>query len=210
MERRLLVFASGTKDGGGSGFEHLVLASRDGRLTANIVGVVSSNERGGVRERAERLKIPFTHFAPPYSAARYRMLIREYAPHFVALSGWLKPAQGLNPKTTFNIHSGPLPAFGGEGMYGSRVHEAVLAAFRAGTLANSEVCMHFVTERYDEGPVFFRYAVPLLPSDTPETLSARANAAEHVWQAIVTNAVVNGDIRWDGADPRSLVTTFKC
>ncbi|MBU6323553.1 phosphoribosylglycinamide formyltransferase [Patescibacteria group bacterium] len=210
MRKRLLVFASGTKDGGGSGFENLVRASGDGRLSADIVAVVSNRETGGVRERAARLGVPFVYFAPPYSAARYAAVARHYRADFVALSGWLKPVEGLDPKTTFNIHPGPLPAFGGAGMYGHRVHEAVLAAYRRGELTHSEVCMHFVTETYDDGPVFFRYAVPILPDDTPDTLAARVNEAEHVWQPVVADAVLAGAIRWDGNDSASLVTPYRC
>jgi folate-dependent phosphoribosylglycinamide formyltransferase PurN len=62
---RLLIFASGTDTDGGSGFENLVAASRDGRLTADIVGVVSNHEHGGVSKRAKRLGIPFFFFPDP-------------------------------------------------------------------------------------------------------------------------------------------------
>ena len=62
MRPKLLIFASGTKDGGGAGFENLVNAARAGTLDAEIVAVVSNHEHGGVRERAERLGIPFNHF----------------------------------------------------------------------------------------------------------------------------------------------------
>src|SRR3989338_11069163 len=114
----LLIFSSGSKDGGGSGFENLVVASRNGVLNANIVAVVSNYEHGGVAERAEKLKIKFIHFSAPWEAEIYRKIAEENDADFIALSGWLKMVVGLNPKNTFNIHPGPLPAFGGKGMYG--------------------------------------------------------------------------------------------
>lgn len=203
MRPRLLVFASGTAEGGGSGFENLVNASRSGILDAEIIGVVSDIENGGVQQRAERLGIPFTHFTPPYTPERYQELAQSA--DFVALSGWLRLVKGLDPRTTFNIHPGPLPEFGGKGLYGHFVHEAVLKAYREGRITHSAVSMHFVTPEFDEGPVFFSHPVPILPDDTPETLAARVNEAEHTWQPVITNKVVQGEIAWDGKDPKSLM-----
>lgn len=206
MEKpRILVFASGSAGGGGSGFENLVNAKRNGTLSARIVGVVSNHGGGGVRERAERLDIPFHHLPHP-DRGGYADAARRFGASWFALSGWLKKVEGLPPERTFNIHPGPLPRFGGKGMYGHHVHEAVMAAYRAGEIAESAVTMHFVTEGYDEGPAFFRLPVRIDDADTPETLAGRVNALEHQWQPYVTDLVVHGDIRWDGKDPASLVT----
>lgn len=200
MKPRLLVFASGTKDGGGSGFENLVKRVE----AADIVGVVSNYEHGGVRERADRLGVPFIYFPGPYTAEEYRKIVTDAKVDFVALSGWLKLIAGLDPKTTFNIHPGPLPEFGGKGLWGHHVHEAVLKAYKEGRVTESAISMHFVTPEFDEGPVFFRHPVPILPDDTPETLAERVNAAEHEWQPKITDKVVRGEISWDGHDPLSL------
>jgi len=207
---KLLVFASGSAKGGGSGFEQLVKASEDGTLYADIVGVVSNHAEGGVSERAEKLGIPFIHFPKPWSAEEYQRIASESGADFFALSGWLKLVRGLDPKTpfnsrtVFNIHPGPLPQFGGTGMYGHHVHDAVIEAFKRGDVTHSAVTMHFVTEEYDRGPVFFEGIVEIENDDTPETLGSRVNQQEHRWQPIVTNLVVNGDILWDGDDPDSL------
>lgn len=201
---RLVVFASGSKTGGGSGFENLVNKAREGVLRADIVAVVSNHESGGVRVRADRIGVPFVHFPEPWTAERYRAIVTAQRADFVALSGWLKLVSGLDPRTTFNIHPGPLPRFGGAGMYGHHVHEAVLTAFHRGEVTHSAVSMHFVTEKYDEGPLFFSHPVPILPDDTPETLGARVNAAEHEFQPIVTDLVVRGKISWDGTNASSL------
>lgn len=230
-KKKIIIFASGTKDGGGSGFENLVNASRKGILDAEILAVISNHEKGGVRERADRLGIPFIHFPArklPDSgefvdkdgnrvdpsefatAENYQRLTDDA--DLVCLSGWLKLVTGLDPQKTINIHPGPLPRFGGAGMYGHHVHEAVMEAYKSGDPSNSSgqaithsaVSMHFVTEKYDEGPLFFSQSVPILQGDTAETLAKRVNEAEHKWQPVITQKVLIGEISWDGKDPSSL------
>lgn len=223
LNKKIIIFASGTKDGGGSGFENLVNATKNGVLNAEISAVVSNHENGGVREKADRLGIPFVYFPArkiPDSgefvdkegnkvdpsefatAENYRKLTEKA--DLVCLSGWLKLVTGLGPQKTINIHPGPLPRFGGAGMYGHDVHEAVMESYKKGETAHSAVSMHFVTEKYDEGPLFFSQSVPILPNDTAETLAKRVNEAEHKWQPIVTEKVLSGEISWDGKNPLSL------
>ncbi len=201
---KLIIFSSGTKTGGGSGFENLVNASRNGILNAEIIAVVSNHENGGIRERAGRLGVPFIYFAGPFTKEEYQRITKDA--DFIALSGWLKLVTGLDPKKTFNIHPGPLPKFGGAGMYGHHVHDAVVEAYKRGEVTHSAVTMHFVTEKYDEGPVFLSAPVEILPDDTGETLGKRVNEVEHKYQPIYTDHVVNGKIHWDGESSDSLVT----
>ncbi len=207
---KILVLASGTAEGGGSGFENLVKASRGGVLEAEIVAVVSNYQSGGVRMRANKLGIPFIHFPAPWDATSYQNLAQESGAEFFASSGWLKLITGLDPntnfnsQTVFNIHPAPLPQFGGRGFFGQHVHERVLAAFRERQISHSAVCMHFVTGEYDLGPIFFHCPVEIKEDDTPSTLQARVNRIEHIYQPAVTNMVVNGSIKWDGVNPQSL------
>jgi folate-dependent phosphoribosylglycinamide formyltransferase PurN len=201
---RLIVFASGSASGGGSGFEKLVVATHEGILNADIIAVVSNYENGGVRSRAENLQIPFVYFPQPWVKEKYEEIVRGLAFDFIALSGWLKLVSGLDPRITFNIHPGPLPDFGGPGMYGHHVHEAVLKAYRDGVITHSAVSMHFVTSEYDRGPVFFRMPVEIFSGDTADDIGTRVNQAEHQWQPRITNLVVNGEISWDGNNPSSL------
>ncbi len=201
---RIVVFASGTKTGGGSGFENLVWRIRANFLQADIVAVVSNIADGGVKKRAEELKIPFIYFPKPREKKDHQEIVAGVRADFVLLSGCLWLTKGLDPAKTINIHPGPLPRFGGKGLYGSRVHAAVLEAYRQGDIRESAVCMHFVTERYDTGPVFFRKSVPILPEDTILTLAHRVNEVEHIWQPYISNLVVTGEISWDGKDPKSL------
>lgn len=202
--KKLLIFASGSKDSGGSGFENLVQASRNGVLEADIVGVVSNYEHGGVRLRAEKLGVPFVYFSGPFVASEYKKIVKEHNADFVTLSGWLKLVAGLDPAHTINIHPGQLPRFGGKGLYGHFVHEAVMEAFGRGEVFYSAVTMHFVTEKYDEGPIFFQYAVPILKNDSSESLGKRVNETEREFQPWVTDLVVRGEISWDGEDPKTL------
>ncbi|MFA9262034.1 MAG: formyltransferase family protein [Undibacterium sp.] len=193
---RVLVFASGDATGGGSGFQELVEFSRTipAILSADIVGVVSNHAGGGVAQKAGRLGIDFGHWTGPFTAEGYQRWVQTFEADYVMLSGWLKPVRGLNPARTVNIHPGPLPRFGGKGMYGHHVHEAVMAAYRQGEVTQSAVTMHFVTEEYDQGPIIFEFPVLIRPDDTPDSLAKRVNEKERAWQAYVLSMVVNGDI----------------
>ena len=205
MKPKLLVFASGKKDGGGSGFENLVKQSQENtQVNFEVVAVVSNHEYGGVRQSADNLGIKFIHFTGPFEVGEYQKLVRESGAEWVALSGWLKLALGLNPQKTINIHPAPLPQFGGKGMYGHYVHEAVMESYKKGEITHSAVTMHFVTEIYDEGPVFFRFPVEINERDSEKTLAKKVNEAEHKWQPVITSMIVNGEISWDGKDPKSL------
>jgi len=202
---KIIVFASGGKTGGGSGFQVLVENSRLGILDAEIVAVVSNHRTGGVYQHSKNLGVPFEYFAPPFTAERYQEIVARHDAQWVSLSGWLKRVLGLDPRRTFNIHPGPLPNFGGQGMFGHHVHEAVIAAFQSGDIKHSAVSMHFVTGRFDQGPIFFCMPVVIRPDDTPDDIGSRVNKYEHAFQSWVTNLVVHEQIHWDGHDRKSLV-----
>ena len=214
---RLIVFASGKKAGGGSGFENLVQAKKTGALDAEIVAVVCNHEKGEVRERAERLGVPFIHFdpspqhphIPKYMSMSYKDVVEKSGADWAALSGWLKLVKGLDPRKTFNIHPALLSQlngrFGGHGMYGRKVHEAVKQALDAGEITESGFTMHFVTDEMDGGEIFFEHRVPLKKGMSVADIEKVIRKAEHEWQPRITNMVVRGEIRWDGKDPKTLV-----
>src|SRR6185503_7670572 len=114
-------------------------------------------------------------------AAADARLADEMAAHgveLIVMSGYLRQ---LGPRTlaryagrVLNIHPGPLPQFGGHGMYGARVHRAVIAAGAAA----SAIVIHLVDAEYDQGPEVARLAVPVAPGDTAETLEQRVRALE--------------------------------
>jgi phosphoribosylglycinamide formyltransferase 1 len=196
-EPNILVFASGTKTGGGSGFEKVVRATRSVPrvLDAKICAVVTNHRDGGVWQRAGKLHIHREYWPGPYLRKDYQDYVIYFKADFVMLSGWLKCVAGLDPARTINIHPGPLPRFGGPGFHGHHVHEAVLAAYHRGEITHSAVNMHFVDDEYDRGPIFFQYPVEILPDDTPDSLAARVNRAEHEWQPLVLNYVVHDQVR---------------
>ncbi len=193
----VLVFASGDAKGGGSGFQELVEFSRTDPpvLDAQIAGVISNHEHGGVRKRADALHIPFECWPGPFDAEGYRSFVEKYGADFVMCSGWLKFVRGLDPARTVNIHPGPLPRFGGPGMFGHHVHEAVMAAYRRGEIKQSAVTMHFVDENaYDHGPIIFQMPVLIRPDDDAGTLAKRVNEKERAWQSYILNLVVHRHI----------------
>lgn len=211
---RVLVFASGDPRGGGSGFQELVEFSRTNPpvLNAEIVGVISNHPDGGVRRRAEALHIPFEYWPGPFDAKGYRTFVEKYQADFVMCSGWLKFVRGLDPAKTVNIHPGPLPQFGGPGLYGHHVHEAVMAAYHRGEITQSAVTMHFVDETaYDHGPIFFQMPVLIRPDDDAETLAKRVNEKERAWQSHMLNLIVhqriylsNGQVFYKSDMPKRL------
>jgi phosphoribosylglycinamide formyltransferase 1 len=193
---RILVFASGGKNPnqGGSGFETLVwnTSLNPPILDAEIVGVVSNHESGGVKTKADKLGISFECFKGPYYSENYQKVIKKFSPDFIILSGWIKMFFGFDPKKTINIHPGPLPYTAGK--YGHHVHEAVLEAYKKGEITQSAVTMHFVNEKYDDGPKIVEWPVFIKPDDTAETLAKRVNEIERVIQSYYLNLVVHDEI----------------
>lgn len=204
--KRILVLATGGKVGGGSGLRWLIDGIDARILRAQIVGVGCNYKDGGVDEIARTHKPNPLRFFPldkkPLTAEDYQYILDETKPDFIFMSGFLKKTIGLPPAITGNIHPGLLslvdaqgnPKYGGQGMHGHHVHDAVVAAREK----ISGVTMHFVTSDYDRGPAFFEFPVAVRPEDTGETLGKRVNEVEHGWQAFITNKVVTGQIRWDG------------
>jgi len=198
----MLIFASGTKTGGGSGFETMVRAARTSPpiLDAWICAVITNHFEGGVWHKAKALGISSEYWVGPYLAKGYQNYVKYFNADYVMLSGWLKLVAGLDPTRTINIHPGPLPRFGGPKSYGPQVHEAVMAAYHRGEISHSAVTMHFVDALYDHGPIFFALPIPIEPGDTPITLAAKVNRAEHEWQPRVLNHVVQGQVRLVGKE----------
>ena len=200
-KKKILVFASGDAEGGGSGFQEMVEFSRTTPpvLDAEIVGVVSNHATGGVFKKASKLGITFEHWAGPFTAEGYRYYMENFHADYVMCSGWLKFVRGLPIERTINIHPGPLPDFGGPGFFGHHVHEAVHKAFENGEIKQSAVTMHFVDDRvgYDRGPIICQLPVLIRPEDTPDTIGSRVNEKERLIQSIILNFVVNGKIYLD-------------
>lgn len=171
MPVRLGILLSGS----GSTYANLVGAINRGDLPAEIAVVVSS--RGDVFgvERARRYGHPVAVAADP---AAVTAALLAHGAQWVAMCGWLKFWDPPAPFAgrTVNIHPSLLPKFGGKGMYGLKVHAAVLAAGEQ----ESGCTAHLVAGDYDRGPMLAQRRVPVLPDDTPESLQARVQEAERV------------------------------
>ncbi len=168
--------------GNGSSARAIVAAMGAGELAAEARLLVSNNRGAAALNFAAEAGIPAlcipTQADAAAADARLAEALTAHGVELVILSGYLRQ---LGPLTlsryagrVLNIHPGPLPAFGGHGMYGRRVHEAVIAA----GVAESGICVHLVDSEYDRGPVIARMAVPVLPGDTAATLEARVTGQE--------------------------------
>lgn len=165
---RILVFASGSSDGGGSGFEHLLLSD------ANVVGVICNHPNGGVKRIADKWDIPFILMEEDFSPEHYQQVVSGIDFDLIVLWGWMKLVKGITHLPILNTHPGPLPEFGGKGMYGIHVHQAVLDA----GLEESAITIHWADPRYDHGKTIAVIPVPILQGDTAETLQQRAKETE--------------------------------
>lgn len=169
--------------GGGTNLQAIIDAAAEGSLEGvEISGVIASRKKAYALERAEAAGLPSAVVRPkdyPDEAAFDRALLQAveaFEPDYVLLAGYLKkigpPLLKAYPDRIINIHPALLPAYGGEGMYGIRPHEAVLAAGEKETGAT----LHLVNEHYDQGRILLQKKVKVHPGDDPETLQKRVMA----------------------------------
>lgn len=210
MALRLAVLISGS----GSTLRNILERLADGRLTGvEVVGVAASRECEGL-EYAQQYGVPYAviprtinggEFDAQDFSARMTSQLDEWRPDLIALGGFL--SLYLYPDKfagkIINVHPALLPSFGGAGMYGDRVHAAVLAS---GTKV-SGCSVHIVTGEYDGGPVIAQRTVPVLEGDTPETLGARVREAERElfptvieWFADGRVEIADGVVKVSGRD----------
>lgn len=201
---RAAVLLSGT----GRSLENLLAARERGELQADIPVVISS--RSGVRgiDVAREAGIDthvITRKDAPDPASLSAAVLDAIGPHkidLLLLAGYLRQLQILPEwrDRILNIHPSLLPLFGGRGMYGGRVHQAVLDA----GMKVSGCTVHIVTEEYDSGPIVVQRCVPVLEDDTPSTLGARVFEAECLAYPEAINLFAAGRIRVEGNHARVL------
>lgn len=196
MPKQIAVLASH----GGTVLQAIVDACEARQLPAAVCLIVSNNSRSGAAQRAERHAIPFRHLSgqthpdPDLLDHAIADALDEHAAEVVFLAGYMKK---LGPRTLerfrgklLNTHPSLLPRFGGHGMYGARVHAAVLAAGEAFT----GVSVHLVEAEYDTGPVVAQCEVPVLAGDTLEALSARVQGRERQFVVETLARIARGEI----------------
>ncbi len=212
---RVAVMASG----GGSNLQQLLdrFPDRDDSPAPARVCLVLADKPGiGALERAARAGVraevvPPAQFATPQEfGARLLSLLCEERIGLVVLAGYLRllPTDlvAAYRNRIINIHPALLPAFGGKGMYGHHVHEAVL---RAGE-RRSGCTVHWVDADYDRGAIIARREVPVLPGDTPESLAARVLEQEHRLLPEVVAGIAEGKVRPEGIDEQPDRTQCGC
>lgn len=184
--------------GNGSSARAIIQAAADGRLAARPKLLVSNRKDAPALDYARERGVAAMHIAtvPDADAADAR-LVEALVAHnvdFLILSGYLRL---LGPQVLarfqgciLNIHPGLLPAFGGHGMYGLRVHEAVIAA----GVSESGATIHLVDGEYDHGAVVAQRIVPVEVSDTPASLQARITAQEPEFFVETLVRIADGDL----------------
>lgn len=185
--------------GGGSNLQAIIdhLAARGERRGGDVALVVAGKDTAGALARADRHGIPRAASAPAALGA----LLADHAIDLVVLAGYLSlvPADVTERYAgrMLNVHPALLPSFGGKGLYGARVHRAVI---ESGARV-SGATVHFVDAHYDRGPIVAQWPVPVFPADTPESLAARVLRVEHLLFPRVVDAVARGAVAL-GADGR--------
>ncbi|HKK62411.1 MAG TPA: phosphoribosylglycinamide formyltransferase [Bacteroidales bacterium] len=172
----LAIFASGS----GTNAENLIRFFRTSKKN-NITLVLSNKENAGVLKRAENLDIPTVVIDRQefYDSDHVLKLLNQYDINYIVLAGflWLVPENLVKnyPSAIVNIHPALLPKYGGKGMYGSRVHEAVIANGER----ESGITIHYVNEKYDEGNIIFQATCPVEKGETPKSLAQKVHELEY-------------------------------
>jgi phosphoribosylglycinamide formyltransferase-1 len=177
MPSRLAVLASGRGSNLQAIIEHFDNLALE--RVAKVALVASNKADSPALIRAATASIDIAHFNAGDDGSELLALLDRFRIDLVVLAGYLKriPSKVIRAYggRMLNIHPALLPAFGGEGMYGARVHEAVIASGAAET----GVTVHLVDDEYDCGPIVAQWRLPVNPSDTPESLAARVLNVEH-------------------------------
>lgn len=184
----------------GTNMQAMLDACKAGILAAQPCVVISNNSDSEALARAQREGIPHyhlsakTHPEPGQLDAEILAALKRHHTELVVLAGYMRK---LGPQTLtafqgriINIHPALLPKYGGPGMYGAHVHEAVLAAGESET----GITIHLVDEEYDHGAILAQRRVPVVPGDTVEMLAERVLAQEHAFLVETLGRIISGEL----------------
>jgi len=186
---RIAVFASGS----GSNAQRIA-EYFEGKALLEISAIYCNNPGAYVLERAKSLGIPTVLFnrIDFYNSSVISEDLKSRKIDWIILAGflWLIPESILKayPQRIINIHPALLPAYGGKGMFGMKVHESVIAAGEK----QSGITIHHVNELYDEGDIIFQATCQVQPGDTPEMLAAKIHELEYEHFPVVIGKLVGG------------------
>ena len=179
--KNLVIFASGNGSNAQNIIEYFNSTSSE-ESSAKVVRVICNRTNAYVLERAAKLGVPTSVITKEELSEGPQVILEileKDSTDLIILAGYLlkipdEVIAGYRGRI-INIHPSLLPAYGGKGMYGNRVHEAVIAAKER----VSGITIHLVDENYDSGKILFQAECPLLENDTPETLAGRIHKLEH-------------------------------
>lgn len=175
--KNIAILASGS----GTNAENIIRYFSN-RNSAKVALVLSNKRDAFVLERAAKFNIPSVFFDRNqfYSSRMVSVQLKKYNIDFIVLAGflWLVPSDILAawPKRIINIHPALLPSYGGRGMFGEKVHQAVIANGEK----ESGITIHYVNDRYDEGDIIFQAKCRVLPDDSPDSLAHRIHELEYM------------------------------
>lgn len=197
---KIAILLSGAH-GRGTTLINLANACKDGRIpNAKIVAVIGTvgSSPAIARSREENLPTKIISAAAENYPERLLSALQDARPDLICLAGYMRktPDEVLAAfdKRIVNIHPALLPAFGGRGMYGSHVHEAV---YEYGVKITG-CTVHYIDAGYDTGPIILQKIVPVLADDTPDTIAARVLVAEHAAYPEAVRLIAQGRVRFAG------------
>jgi phosphoribosylglycinamide formyltransferase-1 len=188
--KKIAIFASGS----GTNVQAIAEYFQD-NPKIKVALILSNRPDAFVLIRAKKLGIPSFIFNQEeyYHSDKILTILKENTIKFIILAGflWLVPSYLIHafPNSIINIHPALLPKYGGKGMYGKHVHEAVIKNGEK----ESGITIHYVNEKYDEGNIIFQTRCPVYSNDTPEILAQRVHLLEHEYYPKVIEKLVIGE-----------------
>ena len=189
MKKRIVIFASGS----GTNAENIIKYFQRTQF-AEVVLVLSNKNDAKVLKRAENLDVSSNSFTKEelFSEEFVLKRLKEINPDIIVLAGFLLKFPEIIlkefPNKVINVHPALLPKYGGKGMYGNFVHEAVLKNNEAET----GITIHFVNENYDEGAIISQKKVMLSEDETAETIAEKVHKLEYEWFPKVIEEILSG------------------
>lgn len=188
MEKNIAIFASGS----GTNAENIIGYFKEND-SVRVSLVLSNKSDAYVLERAARWGVPSAVLSKDDWRVGEKVLdlLKQHAIDFIVLAGFLIRVPDVllhaYPDKIINIHPSLLPKFGGKGMYGDRVHEAVVAASET----ESGITIHYINEHYDEGNILFQAKCSVLPEDLPTDVAQKVHALEYKYYPAIICEVLN-------------------
>tara|TARA_R110000772_G_scaffold133553_6_gene242040 strand:- start:68 stop:691 length:624 start_codon:yes stop_codon:yes gene_type:complete len=192
VKKRIVIFASGS----GTNTQNLIQYFHQSKF-AEVVLVLSNKKDAKVLVRSEALHINSRHFTKEelFSSEGVLRLLRDAQADLIVLAGFLLkfPTTILSeyPNQVINLHPALLPKYGGKGMYGHYVHEAVISNKEEET----GITIHYVNENYDEGAIIFQKSVKLSEEDTPETVAQKIHKLEYKYFPRVIDELILSEMK---------------